>query len=125
MKQSINTSSAVLALCTHYNNGVKASTPLESYEQIKWAFETLQNAPFRFTNVSKITIKDHDISFDMKTTSVKKLIKKLNKLKYTYYRIDMDCGSYVETYTGGGERSTKRDNIPQDVIDLLHLFTKD
>ena len=36
----------------------------------------------------------------------------------------MDCGSYFETYTGG-ERSTKRDNIPQDVIDLLHLFTKD
>ena len=124
MKQSINISSAVLALCNHYNNGVKASTPLESYEQIKWAFETLQNAPFRFTNVSKITIKDHDISFDMKTTSVKKLIKKLNKLKYTYYRIDMDCGSYFEVYAGG-ERSTKRDNIPQDVIDLLHLFTKD
>ena len=123
MKQSINTSSAVLALCNHFNNGVKASTPLESYEQIKWAFETLQNAPFRFTNVSKITIKDHDISFDMKTTSVKKLIKKLNKLKYTYYRIDMDCGSYFEVYAGG-ERSTKRDNIPQDVIDLLHLFTK-
>lgn len=122
MKQSIN--SAVLALCNHYNNGVKASTPLESYEQIKWAFETLQNAPFRFTNVSKITIKDHDISFDMKTTSVKKLIKKLNKLKYTYYRIDMDCGSYFEVYADG-ERSTKRDNIPQDVIDLLHLFTKD
>ena len=124
MKQSINTSSAVLALCNHFNNGVKASTPLESYEQIKWAFETLQNAPFRFTNVSKITIKSHDISFDMKTTSVKKLIKKLNKLKYTYYRIDMDCGSYFEMYAGG-ERSTKRDNIPQDVIDLLHLFTKD
>ena len=124
MKQSINTSSAVLALCDHYNNGVEAFTPLESYEQIKWAFETLQNAPFRFTNVSKITIKDHDISFDMKTTSVKKLIKKLNKLKYTYYRIDMDCGSYFEMYAGG-ERSTKRDNIPQDVIDLLHLFTKD
>lgn len=124
MKQSINTSSAVLALCNHFNNGVEASTPLESYEQVKWAFETLQNAPFRFTNVSKITIKDHDISFDMKTTSVKKLIKKLNKLKYTYYRIDMDCGSYFETYTGG-ERSTKQDNIPQDVIDLLHLFTKD
>ena len=124
MKQSINTSSAVLALCNHFNNGVKASTPLESYEQIKWAFETLQNAPFRFTNVSKITIKDHDISFDMKTTSVKKLIKKLNKLKYTYYRIDMDCGSYFEVYVGG-ERSNKQDNIPQDVIDLLHLFTKD
>ena len=124
MKQSINTSSAVLALCNHYNNGVKASPPLESYEQIKWAFETLQNAPFRFTNVSKITIKDHDISFDMKTTSVKKLIKKLNKLKYTYYRIDMDCGSYFEVYVGG-ERSNKQDNIPQDVIDLLHLFTKD
>ena len=124
MKQSINTSSAVLALCNHFNNGVKASTPLESYEQIKWAFETLQNAPFRFTNVSKITIKDHDISFDMKTTSVKKLIKKLNKLKYTYYRIDMDCGSYFEVYAGG-ERSTNQDNIPQDVIDLLHLFTKD
>ena len=124
MKQSINTSSAVLALCNHFNNGVKASTPLESYEQVKWAFETLQNAPFRFTNVSKITIKDHDISFDMKTTSVKKLIKKLNKLKYTYYRIDMDCGSYFEVYVGG-ERSNKQDNIPQDVIDLLHLFTKD
>ena len=124
MKQSINTSSAVLALCNHFNNGVKASTPLESYEQIKWAFETLQNAPFRFTNVSKITIKNHDISFDMKTTSVKKLIKKLNKLKYTYYRIDMDCGAYFEIYVGG-ERSTKQDNIPQDVIDLLHLFTKD
>ena len=124
MKQSINISSAVLALCNHYNNGVKASPPLESYEQIKWAFETLQNAPFRFTNVSKITIKDHDISFDMKTTSVKKLIKKLNKLKYTYYRIDMDCGSYFEVYVGG-ERSNKQDNIPQDVIDLLHLFTKD
>ena len=124
MKQSINTSSAVLALCNHFNNGVKASTPLESYEHIKWAFETLQNAPFRFTNVSKITIKDHDISFDMKTTSVKKLIKKLNKLKYTYYRIDMDCGAYFEIYEGG-ERSTKQDNIPQDVIDLLHLFTKD
>ena len=124
MKQSINTSSAVLALYNHFNNGVKASTPLESYEQIKWAFETLQNAPFRFTNVSKITIKDHDISFDMKTTSVKKLINKLNKLKYTYYRIDMDCGSYFEVYVGG-ERSTKQDNIPQDVIDLLHLFTKD
>ena len=124
MKQSINTSSAVLALCNHFNNSVKASTPLESYEQIKWAFETLQNAPFRFTNVSKITIKDHDISFDMKTTSVKKLIKKLNKLKYTYYRIDMDCGSYFEVYVGG-ERSNKQDNIPQDVIDLLHLFTKD
>ena len=124
MKQSINTSSAVLALYNHFNNGVKASTPLESYEQIKWAFEILQNAQFRFTNVSKITIKDHDISFDMKTTSVKKLIKELNKLKYTYYRIDMDCGSYFETYTGG-ERSTKQDNIPQDVIDLLHLFTKD
>ena len=28
MKQSINTSSAVLALCNHFNNGVKASTPL-------------------------------------------------------------------------------------------------
>ena len=124
MKQSINISSAVLALCNHYNNGVKAFTPLESYEQIKWAFETLQNAPFRFTNVSKITIKDHDISFDMKTTSVKKLIKKLNKLKYTYYRIDMDCGSYFEVYAGS-VRSTKQDNIPQDVIDLLHLFTKD
>ena len=124
MKQSINISSAVLALCNHFNNDVKASTPLESYEQIKWAFETLHNAPFRFTNVSKITIKDHDISFDMKTTSVKKLIKKLNKLKYTYYRIDMDCGSYFETYTGG-ERSIKQDNVPQDVIDLLHLFTKD
>ena len=124
MKQSINTSSAVLALCNHFNNGVTASTPLESYEQIKWAFETLQNAPFRFTNVSKITIKDHDISFDMKTTSVKKLIKKLNKLKYTYYRIDMDCGSYFETYIGG-ERSNKQGIIPQDVIDLLHLFTKD
>ena len=124
MKQSINISSAVLALCTHYNNGVKAYTPLESYEQIKWAFETLQNAPFRFTNVSKITIKSHDISFDMKTTSVKKLIKKLNKLKYTYYRIDMDCGSYLEVYAGG-ERSIKQDNLPQDVIDLLHLFTKD
>ena len=124
MKQSINTSSAVLALCNHFNNGVKASTPLESYEQIKWAFETLQNAPFRFTNVSKITIRSHDISFDMKTTSVKKLIKKLNKLKYTYYRIDMDCGSYFEVYAGG-ERSNKQDNIPQDVIDLLHLFTKD
>ena len=124
MKQSINISSAVLALCNHYNNGVGAFTPLESHEQIKWAFETLQNAPFRFTNVSKITIKDHDISFDMKTTSVKKLIKKLNKLKYTYYRIDMDCGSYFETYAGG-ERSIKQDNIPQDVIDLLHLFTKD
>lgn len=124
MKQSINTSSAVLALCNHFNNGVKASTPLESYEQIKWAFETLQNAPFRFTNVSKITIKSHDISFDMKTTSVKKLINKLNKLKYTYYRIDMDCGSYFEVYVGG-ERSNKQDNIPQDVIDLLHLFTKD
>ena len=123
MKQSINISSAVLALCNHYND-VKASTPLESYEQVKWAFETLQNAPFRFTNVSKITIKDHDISFDMKTTSVKKLIKKLNKLKYTYYRIDMDCGSYFEVYVGG-ERSNKQDNIPQDVIDLLHLFTKD
>ncbi len=124
MKQSINISSAVLDLCNHYNNSIEAFTPLESYEQIKWAFETLQNAPFRFTNVSKITIKDHDISFDMKTTSVKKLIKKLNKLKYTYYRIDMDCGSYFEVYAGG-ERSTKRDNIPQDVIDLLHLFTKD
>ena len=124
MKQSINTSSAVLALCNHFNNGVKASTPLESYEQIKWAFETLQNAPFRFTNVSKITIKSHDISFDMKTTSVKKLINKLNKLKYTYYRIDMDCGSYFEVYVGG-ERSNKQDNIPQDVIDLLHLFTQD
>ena len=124
MKQSINTSSAVLALCNHFNNGVKASTPLESYKHIKWAFETLHNAPFRFTNVSKITIKDHDISFDMKTTSVKKLIKKLNKLKYTYYRIDMDCGSYFEVYVGG-ERSNKQDNIPQDVIDLLHLFTKD
>ena len=124
MKQSINISSAVLAICNYYNNEVEASTPLESYEQVKWAFETLQNAPFRFTNVSKITIKDHDISFDMKTTSVKKLIKKLNKLKYTYYRIDMDCGSYFEVYAGG-ERSTKRDNIPQDVIDLLHLFTKD
>lgn len=124
MKQSINTSSAVLALCNHFNNGVKASTPLESYEQVKWAFETLQNAPFRFTNVSKITIKSHDISFDMKTTSVKKLIKKLNKLKYTYYRIDMDCGSYFEVYVGG-ERSNKQDNIPQDVIDLLHLFTQD
>ena len=124
MKQSINTSSAVLALCNHFNNSVKASTPLESYEQIKWAFETLQNAPFRFTNVSKITIKSHDISFDMKTTSVKKLINKLNKLKYTYYRIDMDCGSYFEVYVGG-ERSNKQDNIPQDVIDLLHLFTQD
>ena len=124
MKQSINTSSAVLALCNHFNNGVKASTPLESYEQVKWAFETLQNAPFRFTNVSKITIKSHDISFDMKTTSVKKLIKKLNKLKYTYYRIDMDCGSYFEVYVGG-ERSNKQNNIPQDVIDLLHLFTQD
>ena len=124
MKQSINTSRAVLALCNHFNNGVKASTPLESYEHIKWAFKTLHNAPFRFTNVSKITIKDHDISFDMKTTSVKKLIKKLNKLKYTYYRIDMDCGSYFEVYVGG-ERSTKQDNIPQDVIDLLHLFTQD
>ena len=124
MKQSINTSRAVLALCHYFNNGVKASTPLESYEQNKWAFKTLQNAPFRFTIVSKITIKDHEISFDMKTTSVKKLIKKLNKLKYTNYRIDMDCGSYFETYTGG-ERSTKQDNIPQDVIDLLHLFTQD
>ena len=60
----------------------------------------------------------------MKTTSVKKLIKKLNKLKYTYYRIDMDCGAYFEVYAGG-ERSTKQDNVPQDVIDLLHLFTKD
>ena len=124
MKQSINISSAVLAICNYYNNGVEVFTPLESYEQIKWAFETLQNAPFRFTNVSKITIKDHDISFDMKTTSVKKLIKKLNKLKYTYYRIDMDCGSYFEVYAGG-ERSIKQDNVPQDVIDLLHLFTKD
>ena len=124
MKQSINNSSAVLALCNHFNNGVEAFTPLESYEQIKWAFETLQNAPFRFTNVSKITLKEHDISFDMKETSVKKLIKKLNKLKYTYYRIDMDCGSYFEVYVGG-ERSNKRDSIPQDVIDLLHLFTKD
>ena len=124
MKQSINISSAVLALCDYYNNGVKASPPLESYEQIKWAFETLQNAPFRFTNVSKITLKEHDISFDMKETSVKKLIKKLNKLEYTYYRIDMDCGAYFESYTGG-ERSSKRDSVPQDVIDLLHLFTKD
>ena len=124
MKQSINTSSAVLALYNHFNNGVKASTPLESYEQVKWAFETLQNAPFRFTHVSKITLKEHDISFDMKETSVKKLIKKLNKLEYTYYRIDMDCGSYFETYTGG-ELSNKQDSIPQDVIDLLHLFTKD
>lgn len=124
MKQSINTSSAVLALYNHFNNGVEAFTPLESYEQIKWAFETLQNAPFRFTNVSKITIKDHDISFDMKETSVKKLIKKLNKLEYTYYRIDMDCGAYFESYTGG-ERSSKRDSVPQDVIDLLHLFTQD
>ena len=124
MKQSINTSSAVLALCNHFNNGVKASTPLESYEQVKWAFETLQNAPFRFTHVSKITLKEHDISFDMKETSVKKLIKKLNKLEYTYYRIDMDCGAYFESYTGG-ERSSKRDSVPQDVIDLLHLFTKD
>ena len=124
MKQSINTSSAVLALCNHFNNGVKASTPLESYEQVKWAFETLHNAPFRFTNVSKITLKEHDISFDMKETSVKKLIKKLNKLEYTYYRIDMDCGSYFEMYAGG-ELSNKQDSIPQDVIDLLHLFTKD
>ena len=123
MKQSINTSSAVLALYNHFNN-VKASTPLESYEQVKWAFETLQNAPFRFTHVSKITLKEHDISFDMKETSVKKLIKKLNKLEYTYYRIDMDCGAYFESYTGG-ERSSKRDSVPQDVIDLLHLFTKD
>ena len=28
MKQSINTSSAVLALYNHFNNGVEASTPL-------------------------------------------------------------------------------------------------
>lgn len=124
MKKLFGTGNAVLAIFNHFNNDEKSHTPLEAYESIKWGFEILQNAPFRFAHVSKITLKEHDISFDMKKTSVKKLIKKLNKLEYTYYRIDMNCGAYFEVYTGG-ERSSKIDSIPQDVIDLLHLFTKD
>ncbi len=124
MKKLFGTGNAVLAIFNHFNNDEKSHTPLEAHELIKWGFEILQNAPFRFTHVSKITLKEHDISFDMKETSVKKLIKKLNKLEYTYYRIDMDCGAYFESYTGG-ERSSKRDSVPQDVVDILHLFTKD
>lgn len=121
-KENFNTGLAVLAICEEFKkDGV---SPKEAYKEIKWAFKTLEAAPHVFNEVHSITLPEHNIAFDMKTTSVKKLIKKLRKLHYTYYKIVMDDGSYYEEYPNGS-RSSNKGNIPISVLNLLHLFTPD
>lgn len=121
--KKIQTSHAVLAL-SGYLNSTCDTTPLQQYKNIKWAFKVLQKAPFSFSNVSTIYLSELDLTIDMMNTSVKKLIKILSKSKYTYYKITMKNGSYIDI-SYGSTRTQGSNVIPENVIDLLHLFTQD
>lgn len=116
----MQTSKAVLKLSNYFVASGK--TPLESYEEIKWAFKALDQAPHVLKSIDTIILTESGLTIKVQNTSAKKVIKILSKSKYTYYKItdingyEFECGESFETNRG---------NISQSIIDLVHLFTKD
>ena len=116
----MQTSKAVLKLSNYFATSDK--TPMEAYEQIKWAFKALDKAPHKLKTIDTIILTESGLTIDVQNTSAKKVIKILSKSKYTYYKItDINNNSYETTKT----RLISSGLISQSVINLVHLFTKD
>ena len=116
----MQTSKAVLKLSNYFATSDK--TPLESYEEIKWAFKALDQAPHKLKAIKTIYLPELALTIDVQNTSAKKVIKLLSKSEYTYYKITDINNSYYETTK---TRLISSGLISQSVINLVHLFTKD
>lgn len=116
----MQTGKAILKLSTYFVASGK--TPLESYEEIKWAFKALDQAPHKLKVISTITLTESGLTIDVQNTSAKKVIKILSKSKYTYYKITDINNNYYETTK---TRLISSGSISKSVINLVHLFTED
>ena len=116
----MQTGKTVLKLSSYFANSGK--TPLESYEEIKWAFKALDQAPHKLKTIDTIILTGSGLTIDVQNTSTKKVIKILSKSKYTCYKIT-DINGNVYEWRKGFEMN--KGNISQSIIDLVHLFTKD
>lgn len=116
----MQTSKAVLKISNYF--AASGKTPLESYEDIKWAFKALDQAPHKLKAIKTIHLPELALTIDVQNTSAKKVIKLLSKSEYTYYKITDINDNYHET-----SKSWKRSSgsISQSVIDLVYLFTRD
>ena len=116
----MQTSKAVLKLSDYF--AASGMTPMESYEEIKWAFKALDQAPHKLKAIDTIILTESGLTIDVQNTSAKKVIKILSKSKYTYYKItDINNNSYETTKT----RLISSGSISKSVINLVHLFTED
>ena len=116
----MQTGKTVLKLSSYFANSGK--TPLESYEEIKWAFKALDQAPHKLKAIKTIYLPELALTIDVQSMSAKKVIKILSKSKYTYYKItDINNNCYETTKT----RSISSGSISKSIINLVHLFTED
>ena len=116
----MQTGKAVLKISNYF--AASGKTPLESYEDIKWAFKALDQAPHKLKVIDTIILTESGLTIDVQNTSAKKVIKILSKSKYTCYKItDINNNSYEATKT----RLISSGSISKSVINLVHLFTED